>query len=430
MWYLHKHASNKGWLRQLEARLTGRVVVWKTPNDDEKNLALKLYLCLRSNIGSADAIASAWGVRRQTIYEWKKKVDESPTMEVARKPRKDTGQTIFTSDSRRNATYTERKIGPHRVVAAPAKEGESISHAQAVEAYALASPEYKAETAALTLDFQQRAIFLLAELKCVFSKTNGSISWSNLERSLNNGEDGAGAKLVSATTIRHFITSTPGFSYKTTRILPFLSKGYKEKRYNWSMEFWLFWEGAKAFEGIQVLLVQMDEKWCYGVVVRKNEKSVPFFRIEPLVHGVQHKSHIDKSLITASTGFLPIDNDMEAGGASILVGLQRAGRMVIAERSTFKRVYNPDGSGSYTYPKLPKNVLREKGKEYFQGMEITGPYAGTAKRPKYPLTEFFADEMERLGVLAQEIGAHSGKRVVAIRWMVPVPIEMGSSFGT
>jgi hypothetical protein len=176
------------------------------------------------------------------------------------------------------------------------------------------------------------------------------------------------------------------------------------------MEFWVFWEGAKTFQGgLQLLLVQMDEKWCYEIVVRKNEKSVPFFGVEPLVHGVQHKSHIGKVLLIASTTFAPTNNDITAGGDAFLVGLQRAGRMVAAERDTYKRVYAADGS--YTYPKTPANRLRVKGQEYFEGMEMTGSSTGTKKRPKYPLTEFFADDFDRLDAIAQELGSR-GKRVV------------------
>jgi hypothetical protein len=45
-------------------------------------------------------------------------------------------------------------------------------------------------------------------------------------------------------------------------------------------------------------------------------------------------------------------------------------------------------------------------------MEITGFSTGTKKTPKYPLTKFFADEIERLEGLAQKIESRSGKRVV------------------
>jgi hypothetical protein len=406
MAYLHKHASNKGWLRRLEARLSGRKLAQK-PTDEEKNLALKLYLPLLSCVSSGNLVACAWGVDRKTIHNWKATADKSPTMTIERKRRADVGKTLFNSDSQRDASYTEANIGPQRLFAARAKEGESINRSQAAEAYAASTVAFKAETASIIKAFKERSPFLLSDLKRILTKTNGSISWAGLERALN-GEEGGGAKLVSASTIRRFITSTPGFHYKTTRILPFLNKETKEKRLTWALQFWVFWESAKSFQGVQVLLVQMDEKWCFEIVVRKNEKSVPFFGIEPLVHSVQHKSHIGKTLIVASTGFLPVGNDVTAGGEATLVGLQRAGRMVPAERDTYARVYAPDGSGSYTYPKRLANRLREKGKEYFQGMEITGSSTGTKKNPKYPLTEFFADEMERLDVLAQQIAARNG----------------------
>jgi hypothetical protein len=131
MAYLWTKRANKGWLRANEARLTGRKLEGK-PKDEEKNLALTLYISLQSCTGSAAAaVAHAWGVERRTLYNWKEKADNSPTMVVSRKKRADAGQTVFTSDSRRAATYTDANSGPLRLFAARAKEGESISHAQA-----------------------------------------------------------------------------------------------------------------------------------------------------------------------------------------------------------------------------------------------------------------------------------------------------------
>jgi DNA invertase Pin-like site-specific DNA recombinase len=74
MAYLWKKSPKKGWLRQLEARLSGRALGEK-PKDEEKNLALKLYLSLQSCTGAADAIACAWGVTRVTVYNWKANAD-------------------------------------------------------------------------------------------------------------------------------------------------------------------------------------------------------------------------------------------------------------------------------------------------------------------------------------------------------------------
>jgi hypothetical protein len=74
MAFLWRKCAEAGWLRQLEARLTGRILARK-PNDEEKNLALKLYICLQSSTGAPDAVARAWGVDRNTMYNWKVKAD-------------------------------------------------------------------------------------------------------------------------------------------------------------------------------------------------------------------------------------------------------------------------------------------------------------------------------------------------------------------
>jgi hypothetical protein len=264
-------------LLQLEARLTGRKLEGK-PKDEEKNLALKLYICLQPSTGAPDAVACVWGVTQHTIYNWKAKADQPDTMVVSRKKRADAGQLVFTLDARQSATCTEGKIGPLRLFASRAKEGESISFADASKEYSSAPTVFKAVTIAIAEDFKERSPFLLSDLKRVLSLTNGCISWKGLERALN--EDGGGVKIVSASTIRRYITATPGFQYKTTRLLPFLSVGTKEKRLTWALEFWVFWESAKRFDqGVQVVLIQMDEKWCYEIVVRKNNKLVPFFGV-------------------------------------------------------------------------------------------------------------------------------------------------------
>jgi hypothetical protein len=53
-----------------------------------------------------------------------------------------------------------------------------------------------------------------------------------------------------------------------------------------------------------------------------------------------------------------------------------------------------------------------KGQEYFQGTEITGSSVGKKKTPKYPLTEFFSDEFQRLDTIAQELESRTGKRTI------------------
>lgn len=63
--------------------------------------------------------------------------------------------------------------------------------------------------------------------------------------------------------------------------------------------------------------------------------------------------------------------------------------MVNATKDSYKRVYNSDGT--YSYPKLPENLLRKKGEPYFKGCEITGLKRGTEKKPKVALTDVWGD---------------------------------------
>ena len=99
----------------------------------------------------------------------------------------------------------------------------------------------------------------------------------------------------------------------------------------------------------------MDEKWFWSIVVRRNLKCIPVLGIEPVQHGVQHKSHLDKMMGIASTGFIPTNNDITKGGVAHLVSLTCVGKSEKAVRNTYKRVYKPDGT--YHYPKVQSNVL-------------------------------------------------------------------------
>lgn len=72
----------------------------------------------------------------------------------------------------------------------------------------------------------------------------------------------------------------------------------------------MFWNAAKSLLSVQVVQSHMDEKWFFGVVIRKHNKSVPFVGVIPVSHSVTHKSHINKTMAIASTAFVPHDNDM------------------------------------------------------------------------------------------------------------------------
>jgi hypothetical protein len=69
--------------------------------------------------------------------------------------------------------------------------------------------------------------------------------------------------------------------------------------------------------------------------------------------------------VIASTGFLPSGNDMEAGGDAVLIGLQRARQMVVAERDTYRRVYAP--TAHTRIHSFRGTVCVSRGKSTFRG---------------------------------------------------------------
>ena len=70
----------------------------------------------------------------------------------------------------------------------------------------------------------------------------------------------------------------------------------------------------------------------------------------------------------SSSSVLPIDNDIRKGGRAKKLTITRCGGMKTAQKDTFPRVYNDDGT--YSYPKDQDNILRKKGDEYFENWEI------------------------------------------------------------
>jgi hypothetical protein len=69
------------------------------------------------------------------------------------------------------------------------------------------------------------------------------------------------------------------------------------------------------FTSSQVMLVHTDEKWFFAIIIRRHNKCIPFFGVYPVNHTIRHKSHIDKTVVIASTAFEPTrNNDVEKGG--------------------------------------------------------------------------------------------------------------------
>ena len=84
----------------------------------------------------------------------------------------------------------------------------------------------------------------------------------------------------------------------------------------------------------QKMLVHMDEKWFWAVVKRRQNKQIVSLRIQPTAHKIHHTSHMHKVLGIVTSGFLPVDNDIEKRGRAVKVRMGRAGRMVAAKEDS------------------------------------------------------------------------------------------------
>ena len=275
-----------------------------------------------------------------------------------------------------------------------------LTNQQITSAWEMASPSTRDACATTAEEWIQQGPFLLSEITKALSTTRGSVSWKTLATLVSGSGN---LEMMSDETIRKFVMALPNSSYKTTKLLPKLDKANKQRRKWWGQQFWIFFESARTFNNCQVVLIHMDKKWFWSIVVRRNLKCIPVLGIEPVQHGVQHKSHLDKTMGIASTGFIPTNNDITKGGVAHLVSLTHVGKNEKAVRNTYKRVYKPDGT--YHYPKVQSNVLQKKGQFYFKNLEITGSSTGTTKNPKFCLLDWFKNiEIPACEELCRKVG--------------------------
>ena len=217
---------------------------------------------------------------------------------------------------------------------------------------------------------------------------------------------------ASFVTIRDFVMGLPESQYQTARVLPMLTTQTKLLRLQWAKAFHVFWHGARLIaKSVQILLCMNDKKCFFALKVRKFQKSVLFFGVTRQFHSVHHKSHIEKVLCLATTGFLPFNNNINEGGRSVKIHLQRAGGLVPAKKDSYKRVYKQDGT--YHYPQVPQNRLRVAGELYFENWEITGSDKGSKKSPKFSLLKYWSDKLlPALDAQAQQLERDTNKKII------------------
>ena len=251
------------------------------------------------------------------------------------------------------------------------------------------------------------AMFLHDELCNLLKLMRGTVSYKTLTTQMG--------KIVNEETIQKHVRSLKGFSIRKIKFLPLLTQYGRKALLRWAQNFWIFWESTRLCSGVIFILCHLDEKWFNAVVLRTQNKVVTSIRMKPVVYKVHHNSHIDKHMFIAMTAFIPHNNDIMAGGVSSQIGLYRVVRIAEAKKGSFKRVYKKNGT--YMYPRTMSNRLREKGKDYFQLMELTGAVRGTPKDPKISkLDTYLKHFLPAMDEKVREISTKNGfKKVVMVK---------------
>ena len=242
-------------------------------------------------------------------------------------------------------------------------------------------------------------------------KTKGKIPYKCIAAHLDNK--------LSINTIRHHMLKQHGYLTRRDRVLPHLNKRTMAKHYMWCKNFWLFWKSVCCITNPRktvVVLVHMDEKWFYAIRCRSTNKVLTSIGMEPVDFYNQHKNHVHKEMFVVCTAFVPLNNDITAGGTAVPISCTRVGRMLPAKRDAFKRVYDEDEC-KISYPKDPANQTRVKGESYWTQMELTGSSEGTDKNPKVSLLKIYKEEIipEFERKLVERFGDNGNVRVVIVR---------------
>jgi hypothetical protein len=216
-------------------------------------------------------IANAWGNNQSILWRKIQKVNQSVTMDVARKSRSDKGQTVFNSDDKRGSVYTERHC--FGMIFRAKYKGEPFDESEIIIQYNGLSEDLPWREEARQLAQQQfaQSAYLEAETGNWLRQTNGSITWERLAQQIS----GQGMhQIVNKHMVRQHVMSLPGSTYTTTHLHPLIiTEVTKTKRYVWAKAFWHFWYSAKlVFPGVWNLLAHMDEKWFYCIIIQKNNK--------------------------------------------------------------------------------------------------------------------------------------------------------------
>lgn len=189
----------------------------------------------------------------------------------------------------------------------------------------------------------------------------------------------------SGDTIRRFFESMQ-YSTVLERVLPLMNGRQRREAVAFARRFRNNWGRGKG----KYLLVHLDEKWFYGMLLR-HAKVCEALGLEKTHLYAQHKSHITKVLMLAVVG-IAFEDSLENGGIGVRLGIHRAEAAKVAQKCQNETHIDPE-TGKVTYPSVANGgkQLRAKGDVYFVDVEVTGSTSGTSTNPKYMLLRFLRD---------------------------------------
>lgn len=392
--FLHENRNReKGWARALLRSSDNERETRQNNTQTHLGERGTVALCLGTAIfsgymyalrSSATILNHAFDIHRNSrIAIFQRFIDRDFT--VTRKQRSDKDTSVFTCDKKRKATFTAFNHFKRRRYQDFRETHQRIPGDILKREFEQLTQEQKDAYGVLAERDYERSKTLWDELKDFLLKTKGKIGYREMENFLGN--------IVGKDTIMRILVKQEGYFTRRDRILPALSRTHIEKRFFWAQLFWIFWKSVAAcpVTKIQFVMLHMDEKWFYAVRSRRNCKVLTSIGLEGNDYYAHHKSHIGKIMYVVVTAFVPVDNDLRKGGKAIPVACVRVGKMKFADRDSYERVYNEDGS--HFYPAYIENRLRVAGNEYFEGYELTGSSDGTEKDPKVSLLRLYKDQI-------------------------------------
>ena len=182
----------------------------------------------------------------------------------------------------------------------------------------------------------------------------------------------------SDSTIRKWVQSRQGYNLYMERVIPLLNDEQKRKHLECAKRIRTNWGLGEG----KYLWIHYDEKWFWGLVLRKNAKS--FWDLDPNTIKAYHKSHISKVMGICTLGFAFVDN-VENGGTGIKIDLSRCQSNKVAGRKQ-RAARRDQETGRIVYD---GEILRQKGDLYLVDCNVTGSTCGTSDDPKFALLSYF-----------------------------------------